>query len=175
VKPVTTPMDTNAQYSIEQCPTTPNQLARMTGVLFSKVIGSVLWPAVVSRLDIVFGVGVLSQFVQNPGPIHWEALKRVIVYLNTTKGLWLIFGGNSEVLVEGYCDADWASQKHRHSISGYTFYLGQGVILWSLKNQHIIALSSTEAEYIAETHVTKEALWLQGFIDEVRGPRDVPI
>jgi len=62
--------------------------------------------------------------------------------------------------VEGYCDADWASQKHRHSISGYAFYLGQGVILWSSKKQHIIALSSTEAEYIAETHATKEVLWL---------------
>jgi len=89
-KPVTTLMDTNAQYSIEQCPTTPNQLARMTGVPFSEAIGSVLWPAVVSQPDIVFGVGVLSQFVQNPGPIHWEALKRVIVYLNTTKGSGLL-------------------------------------------------------------------------------------
>jgi len=140
-----------------------------------KYCGSVLWPAVVSRPDIAFGVRVLLQFVQNPGPIHWEALKRVIFYLNTTKRLWLTFGGNSEALVEGYCDADWASQKHQHSISGYVFYLGQGVISWSSKKQHIIALSSTEAEYIVETHATKEVLWLRGFIDEVQGPRDVPI
>jgi len=79
------------------------------------------------------------------------------------------------MLVEGYCDADWASQKHRHSISGYSFHFGCGAISWSLKKQHIVVLSSTEAEYIAQTHAAKEALWLQSFIDEMRGPQDRPI
>jgi len=72
-------------------------------------------------------------------------------------------------------DADWASQKHWHSISGYSFHFGQGAITWSSKKQHIVALSSTEAEYIAQMHATKEALWLRSFISEIRGQLRSPI
>ena len=118
-KPVNIPMDPNVVYSSQQSPTTPNQLARMKGVPYNEAIGSVLWPAVVSWPDIAYAIGVLSQFIQNLGQSHWEALKRVISYLNTTKDLWLTFGGGSKDLTEGFSDADWAGQKDRHSISGY--------------------------------------------------------
>ena len=115
-------MDPNTTYTTQQLPATPNQHARMKGVPDNKAIGSVLWPVVVSRPDIAYAIGILSQFIQNPGQAHWEALKWVITYLNTTKDLWLTFGGKLEVLTEGFGDADWAGQKDRHSISGYSFY-----------------------------------------------------
>ena len=88
-KPVHTPMEPNVAFSNQQSPGTPNQVAKMRGVPYSEAIGSVLWPTVVSRPDITFTVGILSQFIQNPGQAHWEALKWVITYLNTTKELWL--------------------------------------------------------------------------------------
>ena len=50
---------------------------------------------------------------------------------------------------------------------GYSFHMGAGAISWSLKKQHIVALSSTEAEYIVQTHVAKEALWLCSFLQEL--------
>ena len=168
-------MEPNTHFLTEQSPATHNQVSRMQGVPYREAIGCILWPAVVSRPDIAFAVGILSQFIQNPGPVHWEAVKRVIVYLGTTKNLWLTFGGKSENLVEGYCDADWASQKHRHSISGYSFHFGQGAISWSSKKQNIIALLSTKAEYIAQTHAAKEAMWMKKFLDEIREPRGGPI
>ena len=68
-KPVRTPMDPGAHLSVDQCPSSPNQLSRMRGVPFNEAIGSVLWPAVVSRPDVAFAVRVLSQFIQNPGPV----------------------------------------------------------------------------------------------------------
>ena len=61
----------------------------------------------------------------------------------------------------------WASQKDQHSTSGYFFHLGQEAITWSSKKQHIITLSSKEAEYIALTHVAKEALWLQSMVSKI--------
>ena len=161
------PMDPNVAYSIQQSLNTPNQLAQMKGVPYSEAIGGVLWPAVVSRPDIVYAIGILLQFIQNLGQTHWEALKRVIMYLNTTKTLWLTFGGGLKYLVEGFSDADWARQKDRHSISGYVFYFSQGAISWSSKQQHIIVLSSTKAEYIAQMHTAKEALWLRSFLAEI--------
>ena len=166
-KPVSTPMDPGSQFSIDQCPSSLNQAAKMRGVPYSEAIGSMLWPVVVSRPDAAFAIGVLFQFIQNLGQAHWEGLKRVINYLGHMKNLWLTFGGTKESLVEGFCDADWAGQKHRHSISGFSFHYGVGAVSWSSKKQNIIALSSTEAEYVAQTHAAKEAIWLQSFISEI--------
>ena len=69
--------------------------------------------------------------------------------------------------LEGYCDTDWASQPHRHSISRFIFHYGQGAVSWSSKKQAIITLLSTEAEYVAETHAGKEGIWLKTFIKEI--------
>ena len=136
-----------------------------------------LFPDHTASLDIsaAYAIGILSQFVQNPGQLHWEALKCVIVYLGCTKDLWLTFGGHTKTLIKGYCNADWAGQKHWHSISGYSFHMGKGAISWSSKKQYIIGLSSTEAEYIAQTHAAKEALWLCSFLKEICGLQDTPL
>ena len=127
-KNVSTPMDLNTQFSVKQCLTSINQISQMKGVLYSEAIGSMLWPTMVSHPDTTYAVGILSQFMQNPGPAHWEGIKRVISYLGHTKDLWLTFGGKKQEMLEGYCDADWASQVHHHSISGYTFHYGVGPI-----------------------------------------------
>ena len=75
----------------------------------------------------------------------------------------------------GYTDADWASQDHRHSISAYVFQIDSGSISWSCQKQSIVALSTTEAEFIALTHATKEVIWLKQFITEVFQPIKHPI
>jgi hypothetical protein len=123
--------------------------------------GSVLWSTVVSHPDTAYVVGVLSQFIQNPGPAHWEGVKRLISYLGHTKDLWLTFGSNKQTILKGYCDADWASQPHCDSISGFLFHYGQSMISWSFKKQTIITLLSTKAEYVMETHAEKEGIWLK--------------
>jgi hypothetical protein len=57
----------------------------------------------------------------------------------------------------------------RKAISGYAFLLDGGAVSWSSKKQEIIALSTTEAEYMATTHAAKEALWLRSLIGEIFG------
>ena len=64
-------MDPNVAYSNQQLPMTPNQVACMRGVPYNKAIGGVLWPAVVLRPDIGYAIGILLQFIQNPGQTHW--------------------------------------------------------------------------------------------------------
>ena len=173
--PVATPMVTGATFSTSDSPSTPTQVAHMRGIPYAEAISSVLWPVVVSRPDAAFAVSTLSQFIQNPGPAHWEALKCVIIFLRSTKDLWLTFSGQSKLAAEGFCDADWGGQKHCHSISGYSFHMGAGAISWSSKKQHVVALSSTEAEYIAQTHAAKEVLWLHSFLRELRSAPDDPL
>jgi len=123
-KPVTTPMEPGVQFSKEQGPSTPTQIARMKGVPYSEAIGSILWPVMVSRPDAAFAVSTLSQYIQNPGPAHWEGVKCVILYLLTTKNHWLTWGGHGNIIVEAYSDADWAGQVNWHSVLGYLFHMG---------------------------------------------------
>jgi hypothetical protein len=109
-----------------------------------------------------------------PGWIHWEAVKDVIHYLKGMADLTLMLGG----LVNGlkaYVDADWASQSHRHSMSGYTVLLQSSPVAWSTQKQTIIALSTAEAEYIALTLVMCEILHLQALIAELYEPVIPPI
>ena len=61
----------------------------------------------------------------------------------------------------GFTDADGSMAEDRHAISRYAFLIHGGAITWSAKWQEIIALSTTEAEYVAITHASKEALWLR--------------
>jgi hypothetical protein len=166
-KPVNLPALPGQILDKEQSPTTPSQQLLMRGIPYAEAIGHVLWPAMVSRPDVVFQVGILLQFVQNPGKAHWEALKRVVTYLNTTRDLWLTVGGDGEPEPIVYTDADWASQSDRHSVSGYAMIMGVGAVTWSSKKQAIIALSSTELEYIGQTHSLKEILWVRQFLGEL--------
>ena len=112
----------------------------MIGVPYSEAIGSVLWAMVVLRLDTVYAVGILLQFIQNPGPLHWEGVKRLIRYLGSMRDLWPTFGGNKSMLLQGYCDSDWVSQAHRHLISGFSLHHGRGAVSWSSKKQSIRVL-----------------------------------
>jgi hypothetical protein len=168
-------MESGAQFSKEQSTSTPTQEMHMRGIPYAEAIGSVLWPVIISRPDAAFAVGILSQFIQNPGPAHWEGVKWLITYLGSTKNLWLTFGGKGKNILEGFCNTNWARQKHRHSILGYSFHMSQGTVTWSSKKQYIIALSSTEAEYIMQMHMAKEALYLRNFMGEIKEKFSKPL
>ena len=90
--PVATPMVTGATLLTADSPSTPMQVVHMCGIPYMEVIGSVFWPVIISQPDAAFAVSILLQFIQNPGPAHWEALKHMIVFLGSTKDLWLTFG-----------------------------------------------------------------------------------
>ena len=146
-------MEAGIDYSRQE------HLSKASSAPYREGCGHILWPAMVLCPDVLFAAVHLAQFVKNPSESHWKALKHVMKYLYTTCGRVLVLGGGTLTL-SGYCDSDWASQEHRHSISSYTFFLGDGCIMWSTKKQGIIALSSAEAEYIAAMHAVKEAVWL---------------
>jgi hypothetical protein len=72
-------------------------------------------------------------------------------------------------------DADWASNVNdRKSTSGFIFMLAGGAISWGSKKQSAVALSSTEAKYIAATHAAKEVVWLRRLLIELKQKIDGP-
>jgi hypothetical protein len=121
-----------------------------------------------TRPDISFQVNVLSRFMQKPSKNHYGAAKRVLRYIAGTVQFGLWFERNKKVNLVGYSDSDWASSlDDRKSTSAYTFTLGSGVISWSSKKQNSIALSSMEAEYIAATGATCQAIWLRRILADL--------
>jgi hypothetical protein len=70
-------------------------------------------------------------------------------------------GSCTPLTLTGYVDADWANDiNDRRSIGGYVFLLARGAVSWSAQKQKIVAQFSTEAEYIARTLTTNEAIWI---------------
>ena len=106
------PMDPNTQLLKDQSPTLAKEIAEMSVVPYRESVGSLSWAAVGTQPDIVFVVGMLSQYLENPGRAHWEAVKRVFCYLQGTKEWKLTYGGATRGIV-GFMDADGVSQEHR--------------------------------------------------------------
>jgi hypothetical protein len=76
--------------------------------------------------------------------------------------------GGKDVSLRGYCDADWGGDANeRRSTTGYVFFVGVGAISWNCKRQPTIALSTMEAEYMATSQCTKEAIWLKKLMADV--------
>jgi hypothetical protein len=162
-------MNAGAILSMDQSPSMNDEINEMGDVPYQRGIGSLMYAATSTRPDIAFPVAILSQFMRNPGRIHWEVVKDVIRYLKGMADLTLTLGGSDKGL-EAYADTDWASQPHRHSMSGYTVLLHSSLVAWSARKQTIIALSTAKAEYIALTAVMHEILYLQALIVELYEP-----
>ena len=87
--------------------------------------------------------------------------------LKQTQDLNLTYVKNSPEVI-GYSDADWAGDmKDRWSTSGNVFLLGGGAITWSSRKQSSVALSTVEAEYMALSVATQEAIWLRQLQEEL--------
>jgi Reverse transcriptase (RNA-dependent DNA polymerase)/gag-polypeptide of LTR copia-type/GAG-pre-integrase domain len=173
LKPLATPIDPAIPLSKTQSPSKLEDIAKMKNVPYREAVGSLMYAAMGTRPDIAFATSTVAQFSNNPGWTHWEAVKRIFRYLLGTKKLELVYGGDRRGLV-GYVDADGASQDHRRAISGYVFMIDGGAVSWSSKKQELVTLSTAEAEYVAQTHAAKEAIWLRGLLTELFGPLDGP-
>jgi hypothetical protein len=149
-----------------QCPKTHEEEEDMSCVPYVSAFGILMYVMVCTRPDIAHVVGVLRRYMSKPGKEHWTTVKRVFSYLHGTAGYGLCYEGRTRldkvVDIHGFVDADWARDlDHRRSTSGYVFNLFGGAISWMRKRHVVVALSTTEVEYMATTHASKEQVWLQ--------------
>ncbi|KAL5851655.1 hypothetical protein ACOSQ3_006773 [Xanthoceras sorbifolium] len=166
-KPVSTPLGVHFRLSKEQSPKTEEERTHMAKVPYASAIGSLMYAMVCTRPDIAQAVGAVSRYMNNPGKIHWEAVKWILRYLRGTTNKTLCFKGGDTTLT-GYVDADLAGNVDiRKSTTGYVYTLGGTAVSWVSQLQKIVALSTTEAEYVAVTEASKEMVWLQSFLGEL--------
>ena len=156
-KPVSTPMENGRQFT-----KTPDDEEGVNITEYQAVIGSLLYASVATRPDLAASVGVLSKFAIKPSNDHWTGVKRVLRYIQGTLKYGLRFIHSDDFTLLGYSDSDWAGDKDsRKSTSGYIFTLGGSPISWRSTKQSVVALSTTEAEYIALSQAAQEAVWLR--------------
>ena len=167
--PSPTPLNTHVKLT----PTPKGEVdPEMADAPYHLAIGSLMYLAMGTRPDLTFAVQHLSQFASNPSSAHWTAVKRAFCYVKGTYKLSLTLGNTgSTPSLEGFTDADWGSDiNDRKSISGFLFQF-LGPISWSSKKQATTALSSMEAEYMALTHATREAIWLRSCLSKLHLPQ----
>ena len=76
--------------------------------------------------------------------------------------------GRIDANLDGFSDADWAGDTNdRKSTSGYVFTMSGSAISWRSKKQTSVALSTAEAEYIALSSATQEAMWLRQLFSDL--------
>ena len=121
-----------------------------------------------NRLDIVYAVCVVSQFMHDPRKPHMDVVERILSYLKTAPGKGLLFTKNNHLKVEGYTNADWVgSTDNRRSTSGYFTFVGGNLVTWRSKKQLVIARSSAKAEYMGMPFRVCELLWLRNLLIEL--------
>jgi hypothetical protein len=159
------PISKGERFSKDQCPKNELEQQQMKSISYASAVGSLMYAQVYTRPDIALAVGMLGRYQSNPGLEHWKAAKRVMRYLQGTKGYSLTFKHADSLEVFGYTDSDFAGcVDSRKSTSGYIFFLAGGAISWKSSKQTIVATSTMEAEFIACYEITTQALWLRNFI-----------
>lgn len=139
-------------------------------VPYQELVGTLLYLSQGTRPDIAFAVSDVSRFNSKHSDEHWNAVLRIVRYLKATKSLRLCYkkenNGNE---LHAYSDADWGSDvDKRRSCTGFVINLNHGAINWKSQRQSIVALSSTEAEYVALSSTVKDVLWIQQIINELK-------
>ncbi|KAH9705989.1 hypothetical protein KPL70_012076 [Citrus sinensis] len=168
-KPVCTPLAPHFKLSSSSCPRSQEECDYMARVPYASVVGSLMYAMVCTRPDISQAVSMVSRYMHNPGKNHWLAVKWILQYLYGTIDVGLLFKKDCGQQCVGYCDSDFTGDlDKRRSTMGYVFTLGGGSISWRSILQSTIALSTTEAEYMAATEAVKEAIWLKGLLGDLR-------
>jgi hypothetical protein len=143
--------------------------------LYASLVGSLMFLATATRPDIACAVGKLAAYIARPGHAHWIAAKRVLRYLKKTRTLGITYvkeiDFDRQNLLRGYSDASFNSETDAKSTTGYTFLSASAAITWGSRKQGLTAISATEAECLALTETTQEAVWLRTLLGELSLPQ----
>src|SRR3989337_2226872 len=82
--------------------------------------------------------------------------------------MFLVYGGEKELVVNGYVDASFDTDPDdSKSQTGYVFTLNGGAVSWCSSKQSIVAGSTCEAEDIAALEAANEGVWMKEFISDL--------
>ncbi|KAE8732040.1 F-box/kelch-repeat protein [Hibiscus syriacus] len=138
-KHVSIPLASHLKLSSQLSPKTNEERVYMAKVPYANAVGSLMYAMVCTRPDISQALGVVSRYMHDPGEGHWQAVKWILRYLQQTVDVGLVFE-QDEALAP---------------------------VSWKSTLQSTVALSTTEAEYMVVSEAVKEAIWLNGLMEDL--------
>ena len=162
--------------------------------LYKSLIGTLLYAANTTRIDISYPVNLLSQFISKPRVTHLKAARRVMQYIIQTKDIGIIYcikpapvefkdfrlidkskyidsndyPAPSKFMITTMSDSDYATDKSdRKSQSGHIVMINHLVISWASRKQSCVTLSSTEAEYVALSDAARSSVYFRNLLIEL--------
>ena len=120
------------------------------------------------RPDIVFAVTKMAQFTANPSKDHLNRVLYICCYLVGTQSYRLTYDGGAGQGLSTTTDSDWAANTNDcRSQTGFFLRLAGAPISWMSRTQKTIALSSTEAEYMALSDCSQQVVWVHTLLGEL--------
>jgi hypothetical protein len=176
LKPKATPYPPGLKLTKDQSPKTDADRHYMKDKPYGELLGGIQFGQGACRPDFAFETNDLAQFSQDPGPDHWNALLHLCRYIIGTKQCGVVFKKSGTGLTpKTYCDANHAAcTDTRRSVTGVITMLAGGPVFWMSKRQDVVALSTTEAEYIAYGKGAQQAKWIHNFMNEIGYPSPLP-
>jgi hypothetical protein len=153
------------------------------GTRYRYIVAASLYVATMVRPDVALAVGLLTRCMAYPSESLLREAERVLIYLYHTRDLGLEYRKTPTTVV----DMDWAPSRGpitdgdsdanfepKRSTSGYMFTLFGTAISWCVRRQQSIALSTTEAEFMAGSLAACEAVYLRGLMGEFGHEQSAP-
>ena len=115
------------------CPSSVEKIDYMAHIPYVNTIGCLMYAMVCTRPDISHAIGVVSNYMENPGNEHWNVVKWVLRYLRGTSDYCITFNRTNDSIY-GFVDSDFvAILDKRRSTLVYVFTLAGGAISWISK------------------------------------------
>jgi len=154
----------------------PSTLSKQDQSLYMQIIGSLLFLSTRSRPDISFHVNYLSLYMKSATQHQLKLAKRILAYIFHTQDIHLHFHGQEGLNFFAYVDSSYASHSDRKSQFGISIHINNssGSCISISKKAKLLALSSTEAEYLALFEASKTIMWLRQFLTELGYPPSTP-
>ncbi|KAG6510493.1 hypothetical protein ZIOFF_028517 [Zingiber officinale] len=167
-KPISTPIAAGFRLTLH------GRSSSFDATKFRQVVGGLQYLRM-THPDISFAVNKLSQFMHAPLEMHWGAVKRLLWYLNDTRDLGIRLLTDTPFTLHDFSDADWAGDPNdRCSTGAFIIFLGANPISWKSTKQHMIARSSTEAEYRVIAFAATEIQWIKSLLSDLLFPVTTP-
>lgn len=143
---------------------------------YRSAVGSLMYLMTGTRPDIAYAVGVVSRTLENPSKEDVTKVKRIFRYLQGTINQGIVYKAkiNKGKLI-AYSDADHAGDlKTGRSTTGTVCLYAGGAVSWLSQLQTTVAISTTEAELVAASEATREAIWLKRLVNDIIELNEIP-
>jgi hypothetical protein len=145
---------------------------------YRSAVDKLNYVAQTTRPDIMYATHQIAKYSSDPRKPHGEAILHLVRYLKKTRDLGLKFKPEPGKGFECYCDADFSGNWNRSfaqvdpstakSRSGWILFYAACLVCWASKLQSQVALSTTEAEYIAMSQALRDVIPVMNLIQEIR-------